>query len=147
MEGWEILLVFAMGSREEYHQQQQQQQQPMRSPSDDGDSGSEDEETTTLHRRAMYPVPHSHWFPRSLSFKPWNGVKTVRQPSGGGGGRGGVGGVPRSLRIQVSRPVQLFTLNGYTVLFTPYHRVMPFEGMDCNSEIWVPLFKVPYQGL
>ncbi|CAK9227367.1 unnamed protein product [Sphagnum jensenii] len=77
----------------------------MRSPSDDGDSGSEDEETTTLHRRAMYPVPHSHWFPRSLSFKPWNGVKTVRQPSGGGGGRGGVGGVPRSLRIQVSRPL------------------------------------------
>jgi len=118
LEGWEILLVFAMGSREEYHHhQQQQQQQPIRSPSDDGDSGSEDEETTTLHRRAMFPVPHSHWFPRSLSFKPWNGVKTVRHPSGGGGGRGGVG-VPRSLRIQVSRPVQLFTFNGYTLLHT-----------------------------
>ncbi|KAH9574806.1 hypothetical protein CY35_01G078600 [Sphagnum magellanicum] len=77
------------------------QQQSIRSTSDDGDSGSEDEEPTPSHRMAMYPVPHSHWFPRSLSFKPWNSVRAVKQqqqqPSGGV--------LPRRLRIQVSRPL------------------------------------------
>jgi dual specificity protein kinase YAK1 len=85
------------------HHHHHHQQQSIRSTSDDGDSGSEDEESTPLHRMAMYPVPHSHWFPRSLSFKPWNRVRAVKQqqqqPSGGV--------LPRRLRIQVSRPLQV----------------------------------------
>jgi hypothetical protein len=97
--------------KEEHHKEQHHKQQRIRSPSDDGDSGSEDddEEKSALHphRRAMYPIPHSHWFPRSLSFKPWNGVVVVKevkkkQPGGGGG----VLGLPKTLRIQVSRPVR-----------------------------------------
>ncbi|CAM6042723.1 unnamed protein product [Sphagnum compactum] len=101
------------GSRkEEHHEEQHHEQQRIRSPSDDGDSGSEedDEETSALHphRRAMYPIPHSHWFPRSLSFKPWNGgvvvVKEVKKKQPGGGGGGG-SGLPKTLRIQVSRPL------------------------------------------
>jgi hypothetical protein len=95
---------FGMHSRMALHHHHHQQQS-IRSTSDDGDSGSEDEEPTPLHRMAMYPVPHSHWFPRSLSFKPWNRVRAVKQqqqPSGGV--------LPRHLRIQVSRPVRFFLL-------------------------------------
>ncbi|KAH8969598.1 hypothetical protein BDL97_02G041900 [Sphagnum fallax] len=96
--------------KEEHHEEQHHEQQRIRSPSDDGDSGSEDddEETSALHpnRRAMYPIPHSHWFPRSLSFKPWNGVVVVKEVKkkqpGVGGGRLGL---PKTLRIQVSRPL------------------------------------------
>ncbi len=97
---------FGMRSRMALHHHHHHQQQSIRSTSDDGDSGSEDEESTPLHRMAMYPVPHSHWFPRSLSFKPWNRVRAVKQqqqqPSGGV--------LPRRLRIQVSRPVRFFLL-------------------------------------
>ncbi len=93
--------------KEEHHEEQR-----IRSPSDDGDSGSEDddEETSALHphRRGMFPIPHSHWFPRSLSFKPWNGVVVVKEEvkKKHPGGRGGGLGLPKTLRIQVSRPVR-----------------------------------------
>ncbi len=115
--------------KEEHHEEQQR----MRSPSDDGDSGSEDddEETSALHphRRSMYPIPHSHWFPRSLSFKPWNGVVVVKevkkkkkQPGGGGGGLG----LPKTLRIQVSRPVR-------TQLQYPCRRPLHFSSLNQGS--------------
>jgi hypothetical protein len=110
--------------KEEHHEEQQR----IRSPSDDGNSGSEDddEETSALHphRRAMYPIPHSHWFPRSLSFKPWNGVAVVKevkkkQPGGGGGGLG----LPKTLRIQVSRPVRT--------------HCNTLAGDPCTSPLWI----------
>lgn len=76
--------------------------QPICSPSSEGDPFDEDD-TSVLPkaraRRAVFPLPQSHWFPRPIVFRTFKSCLGKKQRGLGlnGGGR---------LHIQVSRPVR-----------------------------------------
>nr|XP_024359371.1 dual specificity protein kinase YAK1 homolog isoform X2 [Physcomitrium patens] len=58
-----------------------------RSPSSDGESSSDDDDSTFgvpsgRGRRLLYPMPQSHWFPRSISFQAYVAPRVSRQRSG-----------------------------------------------------------------
>lgn len=88
--------------------------QSPRSPSSDGDYSSEDDESNSVlpggrNRRPMYPMPQSHWFPRSISFGAYVPLRGPRQrisanvrPSVT---RQHIGVNAPRLHIQVTRPV------------------------------------------
>uniref|UniRef100_A0A7I4BD35 Protein kinase domain-containing protein n=1 Tax=Physcomitrium patens TaxID=3218 RepID=A0A7I4BD35_PHYPA len=61
--------------------------QSARSPSSGGDCSSDDDDSISgvsngRERRLMYPMPQSHWFPRSFSFGPYVAPRVSRQRSG-----------------------------------------------------------------
>lgn len=84
--------------------------QSPRSPSSDGDYSSEDDESNSVlpggrNRRPMYPMPQSHWFPRSISFGAYVPLRGPRQRiSANVPPRQHGVNAPR-LHIQVTRPV------------------------------------------
>jgi hypothetical protein len=74
---------------------------PVRSPSSEGDSGTDDDDSNSVlsharRQRPMFPIPHSHWFPRPISFRAYAAPRVVRQQGVSNGLR---------LHIQVTRPV------------------------------------------
>ena len=78
--------------------------QPICSFSSEGDSFESDEDDTSVlpkaqARRAVFPLPQSHWFPRPIVFRTFKSCLEKKQRGLGmnGGGR---------LHIQVSRPVR-----------------------------------------
>ncbi|KAG0565400.1 hypothetical protein KC19_8G187100 [Ceratodon purpureus] len=89
--------------------------QSARAPSSDGECSSEDDETNSVvangrGRRGMYPMPQSHWFPRSISFGPYVAPRGGRARGGGnvpprGVARPHVGANAPRLHIQVTRPL------------------------------------------
>jgi hypothetical protein len=84
------------------------------SASSDGDCSSEDDESNSVlpngrSRKPMYPMPQSHWFPRSISFVAYVAPRVSRQRTGGNApvraSRQQVGANAPRLHIQVTRPV------------------------------------------
>lgn len=90
----------------------QQSSSAARSPSSDGIYSSDEEESNSVlpnarGQRPMYPIPQSHWFPRTLAFRVYAPARASRQQAAVNAAervsRQHVG-APR-LHIQVTRPV------------------------------------------